>query len=207
MAAGGCPSARMMQSFGPRPPARARRPAATGAPAESALSHWPVQIMLVPPTAPFLKGADLLVLADCVPVAFPTLHRDFLQGKARHDGLPQVRQHRGLHRKVRADRAAVRHPQHHRGGHGGALLRGPARHRSKGPETGRCDHPHGRSGHQRARQNPRTPAGAGGLTVRASGRRPGCRPLPPRPRPGAPDSAPDSCLHAVSLQHLPRRVL
>jgi NAD-dependent dihydropyrimidine dehydrogenase PreA subunit len=88
--AGGCPGARMMASFGP--PAEAA-PAA-GAPAagpaeESALRHWPVQIMLVPPTAPFLKGADLLVLADCVPVAFPTLHRDFLSGKAVMMGCPK----------------------------------------------------------------------------------------------------------------------
>lgn len=85
MAAGGCPSARMVQSFGSAP---AAAPAA-GEPAESALSHWPVQIMLVPPTAPFLKGADLLVLADCVPVAFPTLHRDFLQGKRVMLGCPK----------------------------------------------------------------------------------------------------------------------
>jgi hypothetical protein len=46
--------------------------------------------MLVPPTAPFLKGADLLVLADCVPVAFPTLHRDFLQGKRVMMGCPKL---------------------------------------------------------------------------------------------------------------------
>ena len=57
---------------------------------ESALSHWPVQIMLVPPTAPFLKGADLLVLADCVPVAFPTVHRDFIQGKSVLLGCPKL---------------------------------------------------------------------------------------------------------------------
>ena len=88
MASGGCPSSRMMQSFGPTADGPGV-PAATGAPAESALSHWPVQIMLVPPTAPFLKGADLLVLADCVPVAFPTLHRDFLKGKAVMMGCPK----------------------------------------------------------------------------------------------------------------------
>jgi NAD-dependent dihydropyrimidine dehydrogenase PreA subunit len=85
MAAGGCPSARMIQSFAPAPAAAA----SAGEPAESALSHWPVQIMLVPPTAPFLKGADLLVLADCVPVAFPTLHRDFLQGRRVMLGCPK----------------------------------------------------------------------------------------------------------------------
>ena len=90
MASGGCPSSRMMQSFGPMADGTGPGvPAATGAPAESALNHWPVQIMLVPPTAPFLKGADLLVLADCVPVAFPTLHRDFLKGKAVMMGCPK----------------------------------------------------------------------------------------------------------------------
>lgn len=90
MASGGCPSSRMMQSFGPTAAgAGSGVPAATGAPAESALNHWPVQIMLVPPTAPFLKGADLLVLADCVPVAFPTLHRDFLKGKVVMLGCPK----------------------------------------------------------------------------------------------------------------------
>jgi len=90
MASGGCPSARL-QSFG-TPAAdtgqQANQPAALDQ-AESALSHWPVQIMLVPPTAPFLKGADLLVLADCVPVAYPSLHRDFLKGKAVMMGCPK----------------------------------------------------------------------------------------------------------------------
>ncbi len=56
---------------------------------ESALSHWPVQIMLVPPDAPFLKGADLLVVADCVPVAYPNFHGDFLKGKKVMMGCPK----------------------------------------------------------------------------------------------------------------------
>lgn len=94
MTSGGCPSARL-QTFVPEeaasvsaPCQQANQPAAFNQ-TESALSHWPVQIMLVPPTAPFLKNADLLVLADCVPVAFPTLHRDFLQGKAVMMGCPK----------------------------------------------------------------------------------------------------------------------
>jgi NAD-dependent dihydropyrimidine dehydrogenase PreA subunit len=55
----------------------------------SALSHWPVQIYLVPPNAPFLKGADLLVAADCIPVAYRHFHRDFLQGKVVLLGCPK----------------------------------------------------------------------------------------------------------------------
>ena len=85
----GCPSA-SVQSFVPSAPHPAdHKPGATGGATESALSHWPVQIKLVPPTAPFLKGADLLVLADCVPVAFPDLHRDFLKGRAVTMGCPK----------------------------------------------------------------------------------------------------------------------
>lgn len=82
----GCPSARIQQ-FAPAP-ADGRRLQAEPA-AVSNLSHWPVQIHLVPPTAPFLKGADLLVAADCVPVAFPSLHAEFLKGKAVMIGCPK----------------------------------------------------------------------------------------------------------------------
>ncbi|MEE8398016.1 MAG: 4Fe-4S ferredoxin, partial [Desulfobacterales bacterium] len=55
----------------------------------SSLSHWPVQIRLVPPNAPFLKGADLLIVADCVPIAFPSFHSEFLEGKAVMMGCPK----------------------------------------------------------------------------------------------------------------------
>jgi hypothetical protein len=48
-----------------------------------------VQITLVPPTAPFLKGADLLVAADCTPIAYPDFHRDFLRGKTVMVGCPK----------------------------------------------------------------------------------------------------------------------
>lgn len=94
MVSGGCPSARL-QTFTPDEAATATKTAqAATQPAafeksESALSHWPVQIMLVPPTAPFLKNADLLVVADCVPVTYPDFHRDFLKGKAVMMGCPK----------------------------------------------------------------------------------------------------------------------
>ncbi len=64
------------------------KPAANQA-VENRLSHWPVQIRLVPADAPFLKGADLLVLADCAAVAYPLLHTDLLEGRAVMMGCPK----------------------------------------------------------------------------------------------------------------------
>jgi len=55
----------------------------------SALTHWPAQIRLVPASAPFLKGADLLVAADCTPIAYSNFHRDFLNGKVVMMGCPK----------------------------------------------------------------------------------------------------------------------
>jgi len=43
------------------------------------LSQWPVQLTLVPPTAPFLQGTDLVLAADCVPFAYAGFHQDFLR--------------------------------------------------------------------------------------------------------------------------------
>ena len=78
---GGCPGA-AMRSYSSAPPAESAREDTVDRPVEfSALSHWPVQLRLVPPSAPFLAGADLLVAADCVPVAYPAFHRDFLSGR------------------------------------------------------------------------------------------------------------------------------
>lgn len=56
---------------------------------ESALSHWPVQIKLVSPEAPFLKDADLLITADCAPVATAEYHSRFLPGKVALLGCPK----------------------------------------------------------------------------------------------------------------------
>jgi NAD-dependent dihydropyrimidine dehydrogenase PreA subunit len=56
----------------------------------SMLSHWPVQLKLVPIKAPYFRDADLLIAADCVPFAYPDFHRDFLKGKAVVVGCPKL---------------------------------------------------------------------------------------------------------------------
>jgi len=57
---------------------------------QSRLGNWPVQLMLVPPSAPFLKGAHVVVCADCVPFAFADFHRTYLDGAAVVVGCPKL---------------------------------------------------------------------------------------------------------------------
>ncbi|MBN2232608.1 MAG: 4Fe-4S ferredoxin, partial [Deltaproteobacteria bacterium] len=71
---------------------RTPAPAAAGgsnAAGASALGHWPVQVRLVPPHAPFLDHADLVILADCAAVAYAGLHRDLLPGRVVLMGCPK----------------------------------------------------------------------------------------------------------------------
>ena len=84
----GCPSTQI-QRFAPAAGCQSANTPKTFEKTDSALTHWPVQIRLIPPTAPFLKGADLLVVADCTAVALATLHRDFLDGKTVMMGCPK----------------------------------------------------------------------------------------------------------------------
>ncbi len=55
----------------------------------SQLRQWPVQMNLVNANAPFLKGKELLVAADCVPVAVANFHQDYLRGKSVVIGCPK----------------------------------------------------------------------------------------------------------------------
>ena len=86
----GCPSTNI-QTFGTVSACdAANKPANIGkAGGESSLTHWPVQIRLIPANAPFLKGGNLLILADCTAVAFPTLHRDLMKGRVVMMGCPK----------------------------------------------------------------------------------------------------------------------
>jgi hypothetical protein len=54
------------------------------------LGHWPVQLKLVNPAAPYFREAHLLVAADCVPFAYAGFHRDLLRGRAVAIGCPKL---------------------------------------------------------------------------------------------------------------------
>jgi ferredoxin len=57
---------------------------------EANLGNWPIQFELVPPTAPYLEGADLLIAADCVGFAYPALQADLLPEKVTIIGCPKL---------------------------------------------------------------------------------------------------------------------
>lgn len=84
---GGCPGSRMMTFR----KGHAQEVSAQSAwPTASELEQWPVQLTLVPVEAPYFKGADLVVAADCVPFAYANFHRRFLRGHALAIGCPKL---------------------------------------------------------------------------------------------------------------------
>ena len=63
---------------------------ATSVKAASELRQWPVQLHLVPPTAPYFQDADILICADCVAYAMGSTHQDLLKGKALAIACPKL---------------------------------------------------------------------------------------------------------------------
>jgi len=92
----GCSSTHI-QSFEPQAPAAAPSPCQSAnipssiptAGDDSNLSHWPVQIRLIPAQAPFLQNSNLLIAADCTAVAIRDFQGKYLDGKTVMMGCPK----------------------------------------------------------------------------------------------------------------------
>jgi len=83
----GCPGSKLMEFSGRQ---KANRDSGGIKEAEPQLGNWPVQLMLVPPFAPYLNNADILIAADCVPFAYSAFHDKLLKGKVLLIGCPKL---------------------------------------------------------------------------------------------------------------------
>lgn len=62
--------------------------------------QWPVQLNLVPVKAPFYEGADLLLVADCVLIAYPELRETLMPGRRILIGCPKFDDARAYAQKL-----------------------------------------------------------------------------------------------------------
>lgn len=56
----------------------------------SQLQQWPVQIKLLPTSAPYFHQAHLLIAADCTAYAYGNFHQEFMQNKITLIGCPKL---------------------------------------------------------------------------------------------------------------------
>lgn len=105
-AAGGCPGTRVRfepnLSLDDDSPIRAPARPGAGQAIRSELRQWPIQIHLVPPDAPFLRGRELAVLATCSPVASPDVHSRFVRDRSVLIGCPKLDRTEGYVEKLAA---------------------------------------------------------------------------------------------------------
>ena len=85
-ASGGCPGTRSMdfsdKDSQPEEDEDGKR--------RSQLKQWPVQLHLIPPTASYFEGRDVVIAADCVAYALADFHKDYLKGKSLAIACPKL---------------------------------------------------------------------------------------------------------------------
>jgi NAD-dependent dihydropyrimidine dehydrogenase PreA subunit len=83
---GGCPGSRTMVIENPGN--NGTISSASDQPSE--LRQWPVQMHLVNPNAPYFRGSDLLLAADCVAFSMGNFHSTHLKGKSLAIACPKL---------------------------------------------------------------------------------------------------------------------
>ena len=88
---GGCPGSRVLQFSGAKgSESGSQATRETNQPSE--LRQWPIQLHLVPPTAPYYKKADVILAADCTAFAIGDFHRTHLKGRSLAVACPKLDQ-------------------------------------------------------------------------------------------------------------------
>jgi NAD-dependent dihydropyrimidine dehydrogenase PreA subunit len=101
--AGGCPGLKLR--FGNKPASekpKAQSTTISGQVIKSDLDQWPIQLHLVPPTAPFFDGKELVVLSTCSPVASPDVHWRYVRGRSLVVACPKLDRTEGYVEKLAA---------------------------------------------------------------------------------------------------------
>jgi hypothetical protein len=66
------------------------------------LAQWPIQLHLIPATAPFLRDRELAVIATCAPVAMPDANWRYVRGRAVALACPKLDRTEGYVDKLAA---------------------------------------------------------------------------------------------------------
>ena len=82
----GCPGSRVMQ-FNEKESNNKNNEQGTR---QSELKQWPIQLHLVPPTAPYYRNNDVLLVADCVGYSIGDFHKDYMKNKAIAIACPKL---------------------------------------------------------------------------------------------------------------------
>jgi ferredoxin len=85
---GGCPGSNAHTIERKQPDVKAAQ--TVSAAQKSELRQWPCQIKLVPVTAPYFNGANLLISADCAAYARADFHSEFMRNKITLIGCPKL---------------------------------------------------------------------------------------------------------------------